>query len=187
MLCILTPRWLYKCITFDLIVPLIAIWVQKMCIKCVKLVIVCHWTKLISTLEGSLNRRNLCWFHRSWSRKKCGLFICKIHVSCVHILLQLSLHVLCYSYINVTRWCQCKYSLSSVFSPIIRLTMWQGTGNKWNKHCVELERNGFFHWDEMEHISKSKPQFLSHKVGNWQPWTYTHTCIYVIWLSTPKY
>ena len=45
-------------------------------------------------------------------------------------------------------------SLSSVFSTIIRLTMWQGTGNKWNKHCVELERNGFFHWDEMEHISK---------------------------------
>ena len=53
----------------------------------------------------------------------CGLFICKILVSCVHILLQLSLHVLYYYYINVTRWCQCKYSLSSVFSPIIRLTM----------------------------------------------------------------
>ena len=54
---------------------------------------------------------------------KCGLFICNIHVSCVHILLQLSLHVLYYFYINVTRWCQCKYSLSSVFSPKIRLTM----------------------------------------------------------------
>ena len=92
-----------------------------------------------------------------------------------------------YSYINVTRWCQCKYSLSSVFSPTIRWTMWHGTGNKWNKHCEELERNGFFHWDEMEHISKSKPPFLSHKVGNWQPWTFTHICIYVIWLTTQKY
>ena len=30
-----------------------------------------------------------------------------ICVSCVHILLQLSLHVLYYSYINVAQWCQC--------------------------------------------------------------------------------
>ena len=76
-----------------------------------------------------------------------------------------------------------KYSLFGVFSPIIRLTMRQGTGKKWNKHCVELDRNGFFHWDEMGRNGTGTNIFQNHNTSfgriKWVIASHGHTHILV--------